>query len=541
MLFKHLKVATRIRLLAALMLLGMLAIGLVSLFQLKENMLEDRKDKTHNLVEVGLGILAHHHRLVQDGKLSEPEAQQAARESLREIRYAENDYYFIFDTNHVYVLYPSKPEFEGQNKKDLQDSDGKFLIQELVATARQGGGFVGYRFPRAGQPQAEPKLSYSALFAPWNWVIGTGIYVDDIDRQYRAVAILLGGLSGVLLLGLGLLGWLIGNSVLAQLGGEPTAAQAAMRQVAQGDLAVSVGDPPPDSLLDSLGTMIAALRALVIEIDSEADALVSDAAEIKRASNAVAGAASQQSDATSSMAAAIEQLTVSSSHISENARETESNSSNAMALASQGRERADQASQAIQTIATTMTDASERIRALEDRANQISSIAGVIKGIAGQTNLLALNAAIEAARAGEQGRGFAVVADEVRKLAERTATATLEIEQMIVGIQRDTVGAVEAMNKALPELEVGVTLANSASESLRTIEDGAGYTLKRIHEVADTTREQAAASNAIAQHVDQIARMVEDTTVTIRGTADTANRLEAMALNLKRQIARFRV
>ena len=159
MFFRRLKVATRIRLLAALMLLGALAISLVSLFQLKENMLEDRKEKTQNLVEVGVGILAYHHRLMQEGKLSEEEAQRSARESLRDIRYAESDYYFIFDTHHVYVLYPSKPEFEGQNKKDLQDTDGKVLIQELVKTARQGGGFVDYRFPRAGQQQAEPKLS----------------------------------------------------------------------------------------------------------------------------------------------------------------------------------------------------------------------------------------------------------------------------------------------------------------------------------------------------------------------------------------------
>ena len=188
-----------------------------------------------------------------------------------------------------------------------------------------------------------------------------------------------------------------------------------------------------------------------------------------------------------------------------------------------------------------MSDASGRIRALEERAKQVSSIANVIKDIAGQTNLLALNAAIEAARAGEQGRGFAVVADEVRKLAERTSSATLEIEQMITGIQNDTVGAVEAMSAALPEVQEGVELANSASESLQAIEDGARRTLERVGEVADATLEQSSASTSIAQRVEQIANMVEETTETIRGTAATAHELENIANNLKQQIGKFRI
>ena len=352
---------------------------------------------------------------------------------------------------------------------------------------------------------------------------------------------LLGGLSAGLLIVLGILGWRIGASVIAQLGAEPAVAASMMQQVATGDLQVPVVNPRPGSLLASLSTMIDSLRALVGEINREADSLVADAEKIKGASEEVSAAASQQSDATSSMAAAIEQLTVSSSHISDIARDTESDSRGSMALASQGRERVEEASRAIQTIASAVTDASQRIGALEERADQISSIVGVIRDIAGQTNLLALNAAIEAARAGEQGRGFAVVADEVRKLAERTSTATTEIGGMISGIQGDTTAAVEAMNKVLPEVDGGVSLANSASQSLRAIEDGSAGTLNRVRDVADATRDQAAASTSIAQHVDQIANMVEGTTIAIRETAKTASRLEGIAQNLKQQIARFRV
>ena len=178
---------------------------------------------------------------------------------------------------------------------------------------------------------------------------------------------------------------------------------------------------------------------------------------------------------------------------------------------------------------------------LAQRSDSIRQIAGLIKDIADQTNLLALNAAIEAARAGEQGRGFAVVADEVRKLAERTSSATTEIEQMIVAIQADTGGAVDAMNAALPEVEQGVHLAESATDSLRAIEEGAHRTLERVGEVADATQEQSAASTSIAQRVEQIANMVEETTATIRGTTETAHQLEDIANNLKGLIGRFRI
>ena len=212
-----------------------------------------------------------------------------------------------------------------------------------------------------------------------------------------------------------------------------------------------------------------------------------------------------------------------------------------MRLAAEGTQRVQQASGAISKMSETVLGASTRIRALEGRISQVSSIANVIKEIAGQTNLLALNAAIEAARAGEQGRGFAVVADEVRKLAERTSSATTEIEQMIVGIQSDTGSAVEAMNAALPEVDEGVSLAASAAESLAAIENGATRTLERVNEIADATREQSAASTAIAQRVEDISNMVENTTKTIRGAAEAAVGLERIAGSLRDQVSHFRV
>ncbi|MBK9447434.1 MAG: methyl-accepting chemotaxis protein [Betaproteobacteria bacterium] len=540
--FHGVKVSTRMHLMVGLTMVGLVILCFAALLQIKETMIEDRKAKIRNLVEYAHSQLAFYDEQVKAGTMSLEQAQTLAKNTLRKARYDEKEYFWLNDYHPKSVMHPIKPELEGKDMTDNKDPTGKQLYVEFVKVVKaDGAGFVDYLWAKPGLTEPVPKLSYVKGYAPWGWIVGTGIYIDDVNAQFRKDAMMLGGVSAALLVVLVILGGLIRASIVNQLGGEPAEAAAVMERVASGDLTADVGNPVKGSLLDALGGMVTSLRSLVREVNVSAVTLADNAEQIRHASSEVAAAAEHQADATSSMAAAIEELTVSSNHISDSARETEQDSREAMSLSSEGSERVDQATAAIRKIATTVSDASTRIHALEDRANQVSSIANVIKDIAGQTNLLALNAAIEAARAGEQGRGFAVVADEVRKLAERTSTATTEIEQMILGIQGDTGGAVEAMNAALPEVEQGVQLAGHASESLRGIEAGASRTLERIREVATATREQSSASTSIAQRVEEIAQMVDETTATIRGTAETAHQLEQIAQGLKSQIGRFKV
>jgi methyl-accepting chemotaxis protein len=565
--FATLRVSTRIQLLIGLMLLGLLAVSATSLYHLKGSLLQDRKEKTRNLVESAHSLIAHFRDLQKAGPLDEAAAKAAAVGAVKAMRYEGKEYFWINDLGKPVpkmVMHATVPALDGKLLDaerfncatslqpgidgPVETTDGRMnLFAAFVDVAsRAGRGFVTYNWPKpkeGGGTTTElfPKLSYVMKFDDWGWVIGSGIYIDDVDTLFRRQAALLGGIALSALVLLSLIGWRLGTGILRQLGGEPAAAAEVMRRVAEGDLTATTGNPVPGSMLASLATMVATLRGLVTEIHASGHQLVQLAEHIRDAAGQVSTAAQSQADATSSMAASIEELSVSSDHISSTARDTEEDSRNAMAQASEGSRRVGEATAAISNVVATVRDAADRIHALEERAMQISSIASVIKEIAGQTNLLALNAAIEAARAGEQGRGFAVVADEVRKLAERTAAATTEIEQMLDGIQRDTAASVHAMNDVLPGVEAGVQLASTATVSLNAIETGASRTLERIAEVANATREQSAASTSIAQCVEEISQMVEQTNATIHATAASASELNLIAQGLKAQISKFRV
>jgi len=249
----------------------------------------------------------------------------------------------------------------------------------------------------------------------------------------------------------------------------------------------------------------------------------------------------RQSEVAGGTAAAIEEMAVSIAHISENTDEARSNSQRTAALAERGEVLARDASDGIAQISATVATASQQIQVLRDRSGEIGKIADVIREIADQTNLLALNAAIEAARAGEQGRGFAVVADEVRKLAERTGVATTQISRMIASVRSETESAVQSIGLIVPKVESGSRLSQQAAEALREIRTGAGDTLERLGDVVSAMKELSAASNNVANNMQEVAEMAERSSAESRSSADSSEQLKSNAEALEALTAGFRV
>jgi len=541
-----LKFKSKIILLVTATFIG-LAIGAITdAASLRQDLMDARKLQVRSIVETAVQIAAALHARAQAGGLSDEEARARAAHAIQDMRYGGRDgkseYLYIYGANGTTVMHPIRTEWIGRNMVDeVRDGKGRYTLKDILAIAgASGAGFVDTSFPRPGPREPVDKLQYVASFGPWNWVIGTGVYVDDVDQAYWSSIGTRLSINVAIMLVIVALGVLIARSVLRQLGGEPADAVQVMKRAAAGDLTVDIPQSSAGSLLGELSRMLCAIRQMVGDISSKSDIVRRTAEGISVASGQVATASHRQADSASAMAAAVEQLTVSINQISESAHDTERYSSAAATLAASGETRVAEAAAEMALIAQQTSSAAGAIRSLESRATEISTIANVIKEIAAQTNLLALNAAIEAARAGEQGRGFAVVADEVRKLAERTSSATEEITSMIGAIQADTATAVDTMDKALPQVERGLDLARQAEHSLREIRDGAGTTLERIRDVALVTQEQSAASTSIAQQVESIAQMVEETSASTQHTADSARDLDAIARELGELVARFR-
>ena len=289
-----------------------------------------------------------------------------------------------------------------------------------------------------------------------------------------------------------------------------------------------------NDLLGNMRTSLGDMQAMISQVGSAAG-------ELSQNSQQAARAASDASEATSSMAAAVEEITVSINHVGESSREALSLATQAGEYSRQGGEVIRRAIGEINAIAATAHGISQTIAQLGEHSQHISGVIQVIKDVADQTNLLALNAAIEAARAGESGRGFAVVADEVRKLAERTAHATGEISQTVTAIQNSTHDAVKAMEQAVVQVDNGVHLASQAGESITQIGESTAQVVQVVNAISDSILEQASASNAISSQVERVAQASEENSAVAHSSANSAQQVARLSEQMRQTAGQFHI
>ena len=296
-------------------LAGLALLGSIQAFHLRTQMMNDRKQTLVAAVDLAVSTAKSFQKLESQGALSREEAQKRARDTLRDMRFFTDEYYYIYDSKGMGVMHPIRREYEGVSHWERKDKEGNYTVRNLVRPALDKTGYAWTLTVKPGGTVQIPKIHHVRHFPEWDWVIGTGLYVEDIEAHFSAALREIALLILAATLAVGGVAWFVARRILAQIGGEPEQAIATMRQVAGGDLSLGLGKAPAGSLLGELDRLVDSLRTMIGEIAAGARDVAASANNIEQTSSSVAEAAAQESEATQAMAAAMEELTVSINHV----------------------------------------------------------------------------------------------------------------------------------------------------------------------------------------------------------------------------------
>ena len=540
---RNMSISRRLWLILVVAVLMLLALGLLMLKQIHDDLYQAKSLQTRHVVQTASGILTFYHSLETSGVMPREAAQKQALSAVRGLRYNKDEYFWINDLTPVMIMHPANPKLDGQNLSSIRDPDGFAIFNEFVSLAKaKGAGIVNYRWPKPGADTPIEKTSYIQLFEPWGWIIGSGVYVDDVQAEFNAQVWKASGVGLGIAVVMALLVSLIVRSIVRPL----QAAVNAMANIASGesDLTRSLdthGRDEVTQLSQHFNSFTAKLRHVVGQLQMCANALGQSSTELGNNASQAHDRSQQQSQQMELVATAVNEVTYGVQDVAKNAEHAASEMRDAQAQAEQGQVNIDSSLQQIDQLSTTISQAVEVIRTLSSESTQIGGVLEVIRSIADQTNLLALNAAIEAARAGEQGRGFAVVADEVRLLAQRTQKSTAEIQVMIERLQGHSEAAVKVISDSHSASQLTIEQAGQAGASLTAI----GQALRNLNglnaSIASATLQQAHVVEDINQNVTQAAGLSHNTAVAAEQSSVASAHLRGLSEQLDGLLRQFKV
>lgn len=580
----HLKIGLRIQLIVALSIIGMIALQAADLTQIRHELIEDRKIKTRHLVESAHKLIAHFDTQAKAGALSEEAAKNAAKAAVKALRYDGKEYFWINDMTPRMVMHPYKPALDGQDLSGFKDPAGKHLFVEFANTVKaNGAGFVDYKWPKPGAEKPVDKISYVAGYQPWGWIVGSGIYLDDVEtiflNQIKRSAIIFGLIVTLVIAA----AFFIGRSITMRL----ARTTESTNRLANGEREMEIDYREDRDEIGQLARALGVFRDNAEEMDrlandrqdterheqaeksrialerqeAERHAIIEKAEQEKEGEEqrrqellglanafeenvmALVESTSSATDELRQSAEAMAGTVQSAGERSKSASaETDRTTSNVQAVSGA----AQQLSLAIQEIsgqvnkaASIAKDAAHRahetntaVAGLASAAERVGEVVKLISDIANQTNLLALNATIEAARAGDAGKGFAVVASEVKSLATQTAKATEEISTQIGAIQSETSGAVEAIGSIV---EIVNEISSISASIASAVEEQAAAT----SDISQNVEQAASGVQAVNDHISGVTESVGETRNSSEGVLRAAGSLSGQSTALRSQVTAF--
>ena len=536
-------ISQRFSLLIAIVVFGLIILSISSLTHQYSSLKDEQYIKTQNVVETAYSIIEHYYALEQDNTLTQQQAQSQALNAIKALRYDKTNYFWINDYQPTMVMHPIKPALDGKDLTNNKDPDGKSLFVDMVNIVKKDGeGFIPYKWPKPGKDKPVEKIAFVKGFNQWQWIIGSGVYLDSIDEAFSEQRNLIIVSAIIMIIAVILLSYFIGKSILI-----PTRLAAdMMKDISQGegDLTRKLNESGNDEISElsrSFNLFALKMRESLVHVAQSANDVSEHAHTVDDSSRTSHSFIELQNDSSTQVAAAMEQMTHQIHDVSRNAEAAEQAAKDAAQNASTGKNVVAQTITAIETLSSNIETVSRVTEDLANESHNIGSVLDVIRSISEQTNLLALNAAIEAARAGEHGRGFAVVADEVRTLASRTGQSTDEIQTMITKLQEGAKAAVEAVKSSQALSVSTVEQASSANTSLNEIERLVSIITEMNSQIARATEQQTQAADEVNLRINELSQSTEQSLNNTKQLTDASDNLKQSSEGLSSVVNRFKL
>lgn len=520
---------TRFQIMIAVSAAGLLAVAGFWVQGQHSALLAGKQEKTSNLIDVPYSILEQQYQLEAQGKISRQEAQHRALDAIRGLRYEGNNYFWINDDHPTMIMHPIKPAMDGTDLSSVKDPSGKKLFVDFVEAANKtpGGAFVEYLWPKPGEDKPVQKLSFVKRFPPWGWIIGTGIYVGDVNAAWRTSALAAGTIALICLLPLIAVSVFTWRSTLSRL----RDMVERFKDVAEGEGDLTRRIPIVHK--DEIGELAEWFNLFLDKIHDMIKSVADAAQLLGSASDNVSNTIEHISDNVRQTSSQTGVVSRTAEHVSQNLQTVATGAGEMQQSINEIAKNAGEAARIVTGAVQIAETTTSTVAKLGESSAEIGQVIKVITSIAEQTNLLALNATIESARAGEFGKGFAVVANEVKELAKGTAKATEDISHKIEAIRTDTKAAVDA----IASIHGVIKRVNDISSIMAAaVEEQTATT----NEMSRNVSEAAAGSSEITSNIAGVAEVAGKTSRDAAGTREAMQQLVQMATKLRQLVERFK-